>query len=128
VFKSTDNRDIFLDNQSYSFKIQIATPLNQSGRWNMALLEFHCDNDLKDEQLYIYSSICAGTVVGGNTTSLLRWIPSICDKSIQFHTLCYIPIVIRNVNTIEFDIRDKDNRPATFLKGPATLSVLFQEQ
>lgn len=127
VFRSWDSPEYFPENQSHSFKILITTPLNKTGNCKIALSEFCSDTDLNGHELYIYCNVCSETIVGGSRKSLLRWIPSNREYAVKLQTLIYIPIIIRDINVIHFEVRDKYDKPALFLTSPVTLSVLISE-
>ena len=127
VFRSTDSREYFPENQSYSFKVLMTTSLNKRGNSKIALVEVCSDTDLNEHELYLYCNICSESILGGSKNALLRWIPSGHGRSIEFQTLIYVPIIIRDVKVIQFEIRDKYNKPALFLTDQITVSVLISE-
>ena len=83
--------------------------------------------------MYVYTDICEQTIIGNVEAQILHIVPIDIGKyifgRIKAHTLSplrYIPVLRKNFQTIEIDIRDHLGEPIPFEFGSLTVTLHFK--
>ena len=132
--RSDESDRMFSENQVQSFRIHLKSPLMLNQLWKVALVECsaNCGKaKLKKHQqdLFIYSDICTGSIVEGEDKPLLRRLVKntkigweyIIDKPF------YVPLRKHNISEIRIYIKDAQGNDVTFLEQPLLLTLVFAQ-
>ena len=81
--------------------------------------------------MYIYSNIAAPRVVGDSLVPLLRVtaVHGTHNEYVMesFYHLQYVPVILRNFQTIEIDLRNNIGQPMPFHSGEAIITLHFRK-
>lgn len=127
VLNSDKSLNHFPDNKPCHFRTVIKIPLVLRGIWKVALLEigFQQQNPIH-QNLYIYCSVCSGTIVDGEVTQLLRRLYTDDHCYYVFELPHYVDVIKTEVNVIEIQIRDDTGQIVTLLTQPVSLTLQFK--
>ena len=82
------------------------------------------------ESLYVYSSIVEPRIVGDKIAPLLRIVPITGRHgemvTTRFDHVQYIPVLSREIGSVETEIRDNTGRPVPFERGKVTVTLHFR--
>ena len=82
------------------------------------------------ESLYVYSSIVEPRIVGDKIAPLLRIVPITGRHremvTTRFDHVQYIPVLSRELGSVETEIRDDTGRPVPFERGKVTVTLHFR--
>lgn len=130
----SESNNIFNDNRSYHFKVQLKLPLHFDGYWKVALCEIsiHPDPNVKkkdlSDHLFIYSNICQESIVNGVKQTLLRRIEKNTRDSWNyvFDSPFYFPLKKSEIQELEISIKTADGELASFVTSPVHLTLHFK--
>lgn len=129
VFRSDQNLEYYPDNKPYSFKIKLRQNIELSGLWKIGLAEINlCEENKKEDTLFIYSNICEASFINGVNASLLRRVVVNNNSNTIFTSCYYIPVIKSEINEIEFKLEDEQGTPAKHIKNPVTIVVHITSQ
>lgn len=84
------------------------------------------------DSVYIYTSVIEPRIVGDSHVPLLRIVPVRGRQSdtvtLTFQKIQYIPVLCRDFDTIEIDIRDDTGRHVPFERGKLTTTLHFRRR
>lgn len=117
---SSDSKDIFVDNQSYDFRIQLPQTLMLDGEWECALVDFKVyPKKEKMSDIYVFTDIIQESYVCNNNLPLLGITYYLSDKknesSISLDTILYHKLSRNMIDMVRIYIKDEDLRPYTEL-------------
>ncbi len=79
------------------------------------------------ESLYVYSSIVESRIVGDKIAPLLRIVPITGRHgemvTARFDHVQYMPVLSREFEDVEIEIRDDTGRPVPFERGKVTVTL-----
>ena len=125
VVKSTDSTFTYPTNQPWDFRVRLPTPLSLEGYWTIELTEFYINN-LTNKEIFVFCSLCDMSIVGGKEVPLLRRIYLQNEKNVIFTAPYQIPLRCADVTDIHIYIKDAQDKPASFLTDPPTLTLVFR--
>jgi hypothetical protein len=128
VLRSSDSNTLYPSNEPFDFRVVLPKWLVFEGQWTIELSEFYATNisKTKTKELFIYCDICDTSVVGKQYRTLLRHVVLESNKNQIFMRPYPVPLRIQEFENIRFDLRDKDDNPATFLSGEVILTLFFR--
>jgi cytoskeletal protein RodZ len=100
-----------------------------SSKYLVALVDLTVrDKILQDLELNIFSNICESSFVDGEMRNLLRSVK--LDKNTTSVNInpYYIPVLKSEIQTIEFYIKNRDQKDLSVLSQPLTLCIHFKEE
>jgi hypothetical protein len=127
VLKSSDSTNIHKNNSSHDFRVHLPRPLDLDGTWNVSLLEFTALPSNGQIEVFVCSDLCDDTFVGDKELPLLRRVWLKKSGNIIYQVPFKVPLRICRVQDVHIYIRDRHNRPASFLQGDVTVTLLFQK-
>ncbi|RLJ22611.1 hypothetical protein DJ031_00485 [bacterium endosymbiont of Escarpia laminata] len=84
------------------------------------------------ESLYVYTSVIEPRIVGDSHVPLLRIVPVSGRQSdtvtMTFQKIQYIPVLCKDFDTVEIDIRDDTGRHVPFERGKLTTTLHFRRR
>ena len=131
TLRSTDCTQLYPDNQPWRFRVLLNEPIHSDQRWVIALVDIsilNWDIGRKSEcrDIYVYSSVCSASYVGDKKEPLLRRLCLMGNKrerTFEFVRGQYVPIRLSTIDSIDIDIKTESGDPASFIKGPVTLTL-----
>ena len=125
VVKSTDSTFTYPTNQPWDFRVRLPTPLSLEGYWTIELTEFYINN-VTNKEIFVFCSLCDMSIVGGKEVPLLRRIYLQNEKNVIFTAPYQIPLRCADVTDIHIYIKDAQDKHASFLTDPPTLTLVFR--
>lgn len=130
--QSDDSDEYFKENEPYNSKIHLKYPLLMSGMWKVGLTAFYTKLSAKtrnsDETLYLHCNFCEESIAKGQLQKLLRCIPTTKQGKWEhmFQNVYYVPVSRKEIFEMEFYIKTKDGKLASFLDKPVAIELHFK--
>ena len=129
IIHSDRSLDYFPDNQPFQFKCYFDKPLTLEGNWELALCEKDINEKVQKPSLYVNCDLCQSIIVDGKSKTVLRKVNADMRRHFtnSFNWLFYVPVIKSQIREIQIDIKDANNRLATFLTKPVCVTLHFTE-
>lgn len=142
VIRSSDDDSLF-DNSPDEFKMQLDKQISLNGYWLVALTEIkisYTSTSKRIQDLYVYTNVCAGSILGKTESPLLRRVHINKDNTNQikinkrttmianiiFQTPYYVPVRLGELDQIHFYIKDETGRQCSFLDRDSCVTLHFK--
>jgi hypothetical protein len=102
-------------------------PLDLNGTCTVSLLEFTALPSNGQIEVFVGSDLCDDTIVGDEEVPLLRRIWLKKSGNMIYQVPFAVPLRFCRPQDVHIYIRDKHNKPASFLQGDVTVTLLFQK-
>ena len=131
TLRSTDCTQLYPNNQPWQFRVLLNEPIHLDRRWIMALVDIsvlNWDTSRKSEcrDIYVYSYVCNTSHVGDKREPLLRRLCLMGNKrerTFEFMRGQYVSVRLGTLDTIDISIKTESGDPASFIRGPVTLTL-----
>jgi hypothetical protein len=97
-----------------------------TGDWTVELTEFRNSNvqPASDKGIFVYCSVCDGSIVGERQKPLLRRIVLENESNVIFMRPYRVPLRINDLRDVHVYIRDKNDGDVSFLTGEWTVTLV----
>ena len=133
TLRSNAGKDLFSDNNPYSFANQLCTTLNYSYKTKVALAEIHLPLNFRIDatqkklrQIYILSDLVDDSIIGSSRLNILKVLSVDTVKSTSncqvelFQNLFFYPLAQNSINNIRIQITDTSGKILKIQKGSLT--------
>lgn len=130
VIRSTDNKDTYPHNEHYNFRVNLGEELHVDHKWMIGLCDITVSDwdveNKEDRDIYVCSSVCNTSYVGGGYETFLRYVFLNNEKKqrqFMFPSLYYVPVKVHDLRTIDLYIKDSQGALASFVTGTVTATL-----
>ena len=132
---SEDSSVYFTNNNAHTFKIHLKSPLVLDSSWRVAIVEFYAKSGktklkTSEQDVYVYSDICSGSIVKGEEQPLLRRFVKNDRNAWNYviDTPFYLPLKKHLISELQVCIKDSAGDFAAYLENPVKLTLVFKPQ
>jgi hypothetical protein len=103
---SLDSNDLYPDNTSNSFKVNLRKNLKLEGSWSVGLIRFKCNFETPPVAAHIECDICQESYVFNTYRPVLNVIYPKFKRYIEpFYEVAYVPIITNTFGKLKISIR-----------------------
>lgn len=129
VFNSSDSKEYF-PNTPYRFRVKLSHRLQLDGLWMLALAELRFGkldlSNINNFNIDVMCNLCNSSYVGDDFIPLLRRVDLRDGPNYQFNQLFFVPVIVKDVSTVEIYIKCTQGTPQSFLKEDVNLTLLLR--